>query len=280
MLLYIVYFWKMEMVNKFLFFYIKSSIHVALAVTALSLINYHLLSLKPNNNILYFIFFSSLFSYNFIKYYLLPKTYLRWTTLFNKILLFLNTIALVSSILYMVRFSRTSFLWIGFLTLLNILYSIPVGKKNWRSYGLLKPFIVIFVWAGISIVLPVIEANGTLDLQLLIFVVQQAVFVLILLLLFEIRDLQYDPQVLRTIPMRLHLKKTKHLSYGLALFWISLFWIQPSIEFPYSSIFIFFCLIGAIQYSKPERPYLFTAFWVEAIPIIWLLLYYVFDISF
>ncbi|MCV6631371.1 MAG: hypothetical protein OIF50_16075 [Flavobacteriaceae bacterium] len=269
----------MKTVNKFFLFYIKSSIHVALAVFSLSLINSDILHIHLPKWFFYLVFFATIFAYNFIKYYLLPKKYFTWTTNFNKALLFLNFFALAASLFYLSRLSIPSLFWIVFLTILNILYSIPIGKRNLRSYGLLKPFLVVFVWVGFSLGLGIIESGKAINSNIIILSIQQAALVLALLLLFEIRDLEKDPEYLRTIPMRLPLTKTKILIYGLSILWFGLFWAHPNLPIPKSSYFIFVCLLMVIWYAEPKRQFIFTAFWVEAIPIAWLLLYCVLDKS-
>ena len=63
-----------NLLKKLLNFYIKSSIHVALAVIALAKISLFSAGLDPQHTLLIFIFFSALSAYNFIKFFPLFKS--------------------------------------------------------------------------------------------------------------------------------------------------------------------------------------------------------------
>ena len=106
----------------------------------------------------------------------------------------------------------------------------------------------------------------------LIYGLQRYIFVIAATLPFEIRDLKLDHPNLSTWPQRWGVKKTKILGLILLIFFIFL-----EALFTFSSRFevtamIAIILMFFILLSKKEQPKYFSSFWVEGIPILWLLL--------
>jgi 4-hydroxybenzoate polyprenyltransferase len=90
---------------------------------------------------------------------------------------------------------------------------------------------------------------------------------------FEIRDLHYDSINLKTIPQVIGINKTKVLAYILLiLFCFISFFIQTSkIQFIFSDIIIAISTAIFIFKTKEKQSRYFTSFFVEGIPIFWLL---------
>src|SRR5690606_20153897 len=66
-----------------------------------------------------------------------------------------------------------------------------------------------FVWAGVTVVLPVIPFKNGIFHNLALEFLQRFLLVLVLILPFEIRDLRYDLEQLGTLPQRIGVTRTK-----------------------------------------------------------------------
>ncbi|MDG1218927.1 MAG: hypothetical protein P8N08_02010 [Flavobacteriaceae bacterium] len=135
------------------------------------------------------------------------------------------------------------------------------------------------VWGLLIVVFPIINFKDKLDVSFLIFFVQVLIFVVVTIFPFEIRDLNSDCKQLRTIPQIIGVKNTKVLGFCLLLIFMILDCIQYLILnfISFKSILInaAICLttFTLILKSKENQSIYFSSFWVESIPILWLLLY-------
>ena len=117
------------------------------------------------------------------------------------------------------------------------------------------------------------------EVSFLIFFVQVLIFVVVTIFPFEIRDLNSDCKQLRTIPQIIGVKNTKVLGFCLLLIFMILDCIQYLILnfISFKSILINagICLttFTLILKSKENQSIYFSSFWVESLPILWLLLY-------
>ncbi|MCK0191232.1 hypothetical protein MWU84_14715 [Arenibacter sp. F20364] len=165
--------------------------------------------------------------------------------------------------------------WIGIavLLILTSLYAVPLlhNAKNLRSLGGLKIFIVALVWAGTTVVLPAIAANLTVDWDIGVELVQRFLMVLILMLPFEIRDLDYDDPALRTLPQRYGYQKTKVMGVvGVVVFFFLTFMKDQLTYLEILSKGLVFIVLGMlILMTKRNQSKYFSSFWVESIPIFW-----------
>jgi len=123
-----------------------------------------------------------------------------------------------------------------------------------------------------TVFLPLTLEGKSLREFSLIYGFQRYLFVIAATLPFEIRDLKLDHPNLSTWPQRWGVKKTKILGFILLIFFLFL-----EALFNFSSFFeittmIAMILMIFILMSKKEQPKYFSSFWVEGIPILWLLL--------
>jgi 4-hydroxybenzoate polyprenyltransferase len=168
-----------------------------------------------------------------------------------------------------------------FMSLLTLFYCFPFNSvnKNLRKTPGLKIFIVATVWSLLIVVFPIINFTDKLDVSFLIFFVQVLIFVIVTIFPFEIRDLNSDCKQLRTIPQIIGVKNTKVLALCLLIIFMLLDCIQyvilNSINFKSILINAAVCLTTfiLIQKSKQNQSIYFSSFWVESLPILWLLLY-------
>ena len=90
----------------------------------------------------------------------------------------------------------------------------------------------------------------------------------------EIRDLKFDSIKLATIPQQIGVKKTKILGVLLLLIFLGLNVFKEEIItiYLYKEIIMTFILMLFILFSTKYRNTYYTSFWVEALPIFWLIL--------
>ncbi|MBT8210193.1 MAG: hypothetical protein KJP14_06665 [Eudoraea sp.] len=152
-------------------------------------------------------------------------------------------------------------------------YAIPIypQAKNLRNYGILKVFLVALVWTLITFVLPVAQYSIEPGWDVYLLSIQRFLLILVLMIPFEIRDLEYDPPELRTIPQRIGITATKRIGFFLVgVYFLMIFLkdeLQP-MEGLANGILLFFLVFTLAMARKGQSRY-YASFWVEAVPIFW-----------
>ncbi|MEC4113766.1 UbiA prenyltransferase family protein [Myroides pelagicus] len=262
--------------NQLLYVYLNGSIHVSLAVFALTQMTFYFCGLPFDLFTSLMVFSGTLFSYNFIKYASLIRSVRFSISPSLKVIVGLSLLALlVGTYSFLQLHTKAQLVTLGLL-FLSVLYAIPISKKipNLRNLAGLKVYIVCFCWAVVTVVVPVINASQELNLDILIKCVQRFILVLVLIGIFEIVDLQHDSLSLKTLPQQLGITTTKwFLSflllpfYTLEFFKIGYHSIQAWNNLAIVTLTLFF-----IWFATPKRTKFYTLFWVESIPIIWWLI--------
>ena len=178
----------------------------------------------------------------------------------------------------MLQLNRDIWIATTILGVLSALYAVPLlpSANNLRNLAGLKIYIVAFVWAGFSVLLPVLDAKMTLDWDFAVTFIQRMLLVLILILPFEIRDLQWDDKSLRTLPQVLGIKNATRLGIGLILIFFLMTFLKDEIhqnEIPLRLILSAVLVFILISKKRMQSKY-FVMFWVEAIPIFWFSLFW------
>lgn len=272
----------MKLVKHVLDFYINSSLHVALSVFCLAYITLIEFDIFYDENVLLFIFFASISGYNFVKYFGLAKFHHRRLSNWLKIIQLFSLICFVFLCVFALRLERNTLLYIFGFGVVTFLYAVPIlpkrifldQHKNLRSIGGLKIYIIALVWSGVTVFLPLINNGFSISADVLITGLQRFLFVIVLMLPFEIRDLQYDNLKLATIPQKIGEKRTKIMGVLLLLLFLFLEYFKDDID--YKQLIVLFIIsfltfLFLIFARKNQRKY-YSGFWVESIPIIWLLL--------
>ena len=134
----------------------------------------------------------------------------------------------------------------------------------------LKIIIVAIVWAGITVFLPALYSEIIFTKSLYIIALQRFLLVVVLILPFDIRDVQYDAVLLQTIPKKIGIKKTKRLGYSLLTLCLLLELVVKSND-EFIAVFLLFMTITFIllMKSSEEKSKYYSSFLVESMPIIW-----------
>ncbi|KGL64234.1 membrane protein [Polaribacter sp. Hel1_85] len=257
-------------------FYLNASIHVAFSVFAFLRITEIYFELPYNENLNWFIFFGTITGYNFVKYAGVAKLHHRSLTKDLKIIQIFSFCCFLALCYFIFQISLIAlFLSIPFC-LLTILYAVPFLSgfdKNLREVSYLKIIVVALVWAGFTVLIPLVDAGKEINLNIVMFLIQRLLIVVILILPFDIRDVMYDAISLQTIPKKIGMEKTKKLGLMLLVFSLVLEYLISSLDFvktPY--MIFFFLLIIFLMRAKTDQSKYYSSFWVEALPIVWWLL--------
>ena len=255
-------------------FYIKGSIHVALAVVALLLITGYYLNISIAHPVVLFTFLGSLSCYNFIKYGIEIDKYTETDSLELKIIGVISVLSLLVSLYLFYNFQISSWILLGILLILILLYSFPFfyRERNLRSLGVVKVLLVSLIWTGISVFFPVLEGETPLYWDVFVLACQRLLFVMALIIPFEIRDVRLDPLEIKTIPKRIGIGRTKLLGIGLVVISYLLVFMKDSLYAHeiITRLLITILLILLIARTSGNSSKYYASFWVEAVPIIWL----------
>tara|TARA_B100000767_G_C19722633_1_gene517991 strand:- start:4 stop:825 length:822 start_codon:yes stop_codon:yes gene_type:complete len=257
-------------------FYLNASIHVAVSVFAFLRITEIYFELAYNENLNWFIFFGTITGYNFVKYVGVAKMHHRSLTKDLKIIQVFSFFCFLVLSFFMYQLPlKTLYFSIPFI-LLTILYAVPFLSgfhKNLREVSYLKIVVVAFVWSGFTILIPLIDSGKEISLDIVFLMLQRFLIVVVLILPFDIRDVNYDAISLQTIPKKIGVKKTKKLGLMLLIFSLVLEYLISSSDMMKTPFMIFFFLLVIfLMRSKTDQSKYYSSFWVEALPIVWWLL--------
>lgn len=252
--------------------YIKASIHAALALTALIGVTEMLFQTPVDSAYYGVVFFGGIAGYNGIKYGMEPWKY-RWDFSGGHPLLFIFSLfCLAVASIYLFRLPMDMIFLLGGCVILAFFYGIPVlpGVRNLRSFGILKVVWVALVWTLVSVCIPLwgTEAFGQMDFW--VETLQRFLWIVVLMLPFEIRDMNLDPISLQTIPQRIGVRNTLLLGYFLSLCFFGVEFLKESpgsLDISGKSIALVLLLAGLWGSSLPQKKY-YASFGVESIPIL------------
>ncbi|NAY92883.1 hypothetical protein GTQ34_13250 [Muricauda sp. JGD-17] len=263
---------------KFIFnFYLNASIHVSLAVVSLAAITFDLLAISWNFFLLGFVFFASVVCYNFVKYGVEAHKYLIVSNAYHRAIQVFSFLSFGFAIYFLWYLSPKIWVAVFVLGILSTLYAVPMlpNLKNLRSLGGFKIYIVALVWVGFTALLPILDANVLPTWDLGMLCLQRFILVLILILPFEIRDMHRDDKALKTLPQVIGPKKTQKLGLVLiGIFFLLTFFkdVVDGKEVLLRSVLVLFLVLIFLFDQRRQSNY-FASFWVEGIPIFWLVLF-------
>ncbi len=265
----------MQRFKNILDFYINSSLHVALAVVSLSLISFLEFNIEIDKNLLFFIFFGSITGYNFVKYAGIAKLHHASLARNLKLIQIFSFFCFLALLYFAFQQELKIFLAAAILGVFTLLYAIPLGKnrQNLRNIGGIKIFIIAVVWAGVTVILPLLNQVNLKEIGFTFF--QRFFFVIAITLPFEIRDLKFDSGDLNTIPQQIGIANTKKIGYVL-LGIILLLELLKSYFSVINLIALSLTLLVSAYFIKAARidqGGYYSAFWVEGIPVFWLLVW-------
>ena len=178
----------MRVIKQFFDFYLYSSVHVALAVYAMSFITLKRFNILYDENILYFIFYATITAYNFVKYFGIAKFHHRSLTQSLKAIQIFSFICFAFLCYYALQLPFKSLIYILAFGVITFLYAFPFipkdfyldNQQNLRDVSGIKVYIIAFVWTGVTVFLPLINNEFTFNADVFITAFQYFIFVIVL----------------------------------------------------------------------------------------------------
>ncbi len=263
--------------KKILDFYIKSSLHVALSAYALVSMTMYFFNIAANFEVKAFVFFGTIVGYNFVKYDALARLNKINIKKELRLIIALSIFSALASFYYFLKLQ-----WItkslGFLFfVLVLLYTLPFfpNKRNARNWKGIKIYIVSLCWVGVTVILPLINAKVGFTSDILLMCIQRFILIFVLVLIFEIVDINTDDPHLQTVPQQIGVEKTKLLGYVLLGVLLALEFLyhakQDYIPLAFKTI-VSGSIALFLYFANANRSRYYASFWVEAIPVFWWLI--------
>ena len=188
------------MLRKIVDFVVFSSLYVAIcAVVTIWQTNRLLLGISPSIDLLGFVFFATICSYNF-HWYLTPQTAnpthrVHWTQSHKKLHIALYLVGAIGSVFYFFHLTKFT-MALGFGALLTFLYSAPKLPQpvfRWlRRIAIGKTLFLTSVWVYVTTVLPVIVAGASWTGSFYWYILGRFFLIYAVCLVFDFRDREND----------------------------------------------------------------------------------------
>jgi len=256
----------MRFFKQLLDFYIKSSLHVGVAVFSLVYVTAYSDDLCKHIVYPSCVFFGTVLGYNFLKYY-----NLFWNGNFHSKkyygILLVNITAFAGFLFFFLWLKRSIQITILVSGIAVLIYPLL------RKYGWLKLFLVSIVVTYVTVYIP-FQTIKWLPIDFYVSLTQRFLILTSLLIPFEIMDSKTDSETMNTIPQLLGINRTK--IFGITL--VIPFMVLEFMKSNPNNVVIVIGIITAlfIRFTSLKRNQYYTSFWVESVPILWLILMIIF----
>ena len=257
--------------KSFIKFIVFSNIWVAFCVVALCLSTEVLLS-TSNYKISQFVFFATLFIYNFQRVVRFEKglNHVRklWLVKQKVAIYVLMACGGLISVYRFFEFQLITQIFIVFVAIISVLYPFSL-----RKIPFIKIFIISFVWTVSTMLLLLLENDIPISVNIILHLLSRFLFVFAITIPFDIRDLKYDAQNLQTIPFFFGILKARFISF-FALFICLVISVFQYLENNIISInllaliLLYFVASILIVKSDEKRSEMYFSFWVESLSIL------------
>ena len=255
-------------------YYINSSLHVSFCVIcyiiSINLIN----QIHVNWEDIAFVFFTTFFSYNFIKFNEVLTSINRPVSLLLKSFFFKALISLVISLYLFFNLSSSKQIFVVIISIVTVLYTIPlISNYTLRDNPILKILTVAFCWTMLIVIFPffgVLDFVNIVYYSLLIFCLVTAQMIP-----FEIRDMLKDKDLVKTIIHNYGIKYSKNIGYFVLiialLFTMITGYLLENLVFKNSILIIILITAILVNFSREKQNKYYSSFIVESVPIYWLI---------
>jgi hypothetical protein len=271
----------MKLLKKLFHFYVFSNLHVAIAgfsLTRITEISYGVTNYCAS----LFVGFSIILSYNFIRFFEIKTDRFVWFyNWFNanfikiKLLVAFSIIGLLYIVLKgYVNLKSLYFIFpFGIMTFFYVIPLFKIGKieVSFRNLPFIKIFSISIAWAGISSLFPIVNAGIELGITDFFEFIIRLFFVLAITIPFDIRDVNNDNDELKTIPQIFGIKGAKIIGLLSIIFIVIITYLLKR-NISIDTIIVSILTVLFLVFSTPKRSIFYSSFWVESIPIVWLLL--------
>lgn len=250
--------------NKFLQFIVYSNLWISLGAALLCWQVFYLNKLEINLNYIFFVFFSTLVSYNIQRLFRLETIAVfnknAWIVNHHKTAFVFSLIGLIGAAITLFQFiSYDTLFWLIPSGIISLFYSL----KSLRDIPYLKIFLISISWGIICGIIPIILQQEYTTNQILLNSLIIVCYITAITIPFDIRDLGLDEDTKRTIPQILGVKKSKLSSLiilGISILLFSLLFSQLQLL-----IYVFSSIIsgGLIYYSNKSKPDIYYSFFID-----------------
>lgn len=273
----------MNVLKKIFRFYVFSNLHVGLSsfcLAKLTLLQYGINAY----NIPLFVGLATVISYNLIRIrehknlqpwfygFILKnkKAIVILIAICTGFLLYLSTFLTIASLVSLLPIVAFTFF-----------YSIPVRHQRKRSLTLrsvafLKLFLIAVSWAVVTVVFPLVEYGFAIGFDETVIALQRFLLIAAITIPFDIRDINYDSTALHTLPETLGIAQSKRLALLFLMLFLGFTFLLDNADAQNLQLHFVVAVISAIliMRAKVEQSVFYTSFWIEAIPVFWLLSYW------
>ncbi len=251
--------------------YIHGSLHVSLALISFVAYTVGLAGVSLSWAYMGFLFFASVAGYNAIKFGAEPWKRETMRHRHSRNIVWISTISAGIASVFVLWLPTETIGLIALGALVAALYALPVlpGFRNFRSFGMIKVPLVVLVWVHLTVWIPLWPYGPFEHWDMILEGLQRAIWVGLLMLPFEIRDMDTDPPTLRTWPRSWGLQATRRIAWMAALVFLLLTFFKDSVHFPeiLSKMLAAVFMGWAVQLTVPGTKAGFVSFWVEGVPI-------------
>ncbi|MFD1315743.1 hypothetical protein [Namhaeicola litoreus] len=268
----------MTQTKNILDFYIRSNIHVGISAGSLAWItlqNFELSNLK----LIIFVIASTILAYHFIRIKRkseLEITYQNWMDHHRRSLFFVNLFCAVLVVTISFHLRLNAFLILIPSAIITYFYVSKISGKygfSLREVSGIKIVTIALIWAVVTVIFPLIQEGFELNCIVWIIFFQRVLFVFSITIPFDIRDLHIDNEKIRTIPSFFGVTTSKRIGQIALLFFVVLeFFKSNDFRQPILILSIAILAIILLEKSRIDSKPFFISFWIEGIPILWLLL--------
>ena len=256
-------------------YYINSSLHVSFCIICYIIIIKLINKFPFDWGNISFVFFTTFFTYNFIKYNESVQSINRPISFGLKLFFSKALIAFFISFYLFFNLSNSQQITVLIASVLTVLYTLPfILKFTLRGNPIIKIFTVAFCWTMMIVVLPFFEMMDVYNIfyySLLIFCLVTAQMIP-----FEIRDKDKDMYNVKTIVHIFGTKNSKIIGYFILTTALTptilTYYLSVDIVLKYSTTLIILVTGILIYISSEKQNKYYSSFIVESVPMIWLLI--------
>lgn len=253
---------------------VYANVYISFCAFAQVILTYYLFHIPfnyENNSYLLFIFLSTFLQYNVQRGYILSNQEnqtdrAQWLLKHKKTMIYAIVLSLVAVLFLCNSLSWTSIIIMISAEVVSNLYYLP--PVNLRKHGYIKAFLVAVIWVVSCSLVPLIE-NNLVTLQSSWFLVSQFLFISVLCLLFDIKDIRKDYMIgINTYANKFGVKFTKYLCLvlqTLALVGYYLFYHESLVIIGYL-LFTILVMVFVIQTTDKKHSFYYYL-WIDGLLI-------------
>lgn len=279
-----------NLLSKILDFYLFSNLHIAFCAMALVGVTQQLFGFHLRSELYVFVFCGTFFLYNLQR---LPaafhnaeieRTFIRhrWNTENRKLLLGISVVAMIAAAwAFFLLYRRTQIIAL-IPAALSVAYAFPAiyWKKRWiklREIPMIKIFIVGIVWGMSCVWVPAAADNSFppwASPEVMLWMIACSIMIFSITIPFDIRDLLYDGDSLKTLPAIFGVRKAIAIGIaGMVLSFVGVWMadsisaiVQPQQVIIYGVWTLLTCVVIAL--SKPTRHEYYYSLLVDGLMIV------------